>query len=97
MDERCLGQLSLPPTQLTEGMHIKELFANLAPLVVIALSRLRTSLIAFVVFCGKLLMFLTVPSVGEAWAAGMGTGSLGFVWHVLSLGMKKAREFFPSF
>jgi len=97
MDERCLGHLSLPPTHFTEGMHIKELFTNLPPLVVIALFRLGASLIPFVVFCCKLLMLLTVPSVGEAGASRMGTGAFGFVWHVLSLGMKKARENFPSF
>ena len=92
-----MGHLSLPPTQLTEGMHSKELFANLAPLVVIVLSRLRASLIAFVVFCSKLLMLLTVPPVGEAGAARMGAWSFWFVGHAHSLGMKKARENFPSF
>ena len=91
MDKCGRGQYSLSLAQFAQGMFFKEFFPDLPPGSSVVLPCLGTAVIAFIVSCSSLLMFLTIPSVGQSWATRVGTRSLGFVRHGrLSFGHEKS-------
>ncbi len=60
------GPASSFSTDLTEGMVLKVLLANLSPLATVALVSVGIALVAFIQACMLLCMFLTKPRMGEA-------------------------------
>jgi len=92
VDKRCRGHPSFLDAQLTEGMLRQILLTDFPPLVAIALFRIRISFVALVSSCSEFCVLITVSPISEPWTARMGTWSLRFVWHDLSLGHKKNQE-----
>lgn len=58
-------------TEMTEGMVLKVLLANLSPLATVAPVDVRIALVAFIQACMLLCVLFTKPRMGEARAAWM--------------------------
>lgn len=67
--------------QLTHRVLLYIGVPNPLPHTPITTAGLRISVVLLVPLCLLLGVFLTKPSVGKPWTAGVGTGSLRFAWH----------------
>ena len=75
-------QLALLLALLTKGMQLDVAVADALPTSAVAFVGLGVSLILVVLFVHNLLMFDAVLlTLSEPTAAGVGAGTLGFVWH----------------
>ena len=74
-------QLSVLLTQLTQRMRRSVSITDTFPRSAVSFSDSGIAVVFLVAFCFFLGVFLTEPTVGQLWTAGMGTGTLGFLGH----------------
>ena len=67
--------------QLTQRVLLDIGVTNPLPDTPVATPGLRIAVVSLVALRFHLCVFLTEPTVGKPWTAGVGTGSLGFTWH----------------
>lgn len=77
------GDLTGPPALLAQWVGGDIAVTNPLPCAAIAPLAGRVALVFIVMRRDDFLVFLTIEPGGQAWAAGIGTRSLGFVWHKL--------------
>ena len=77
------GSRQLPgfPALLAQRMCCHIPVTNSFPCTAIAPPAGRITFMFVVVRRNNLLMFLTIPAICQLGTAGIGTGTLGFVWH----------------
>lgn len=85
-------QLALLLTLLAKGVQLDVAIADALPASAVAFVGLRVSLVLVVLFVHDLLMLGAVLlTLSEPTAAGVGAGTLWFIWHgFTSLGTRKA-------
>ena len=77
----CRYKPSVLLAQLTHRVLLYISVPYPLPHTSVATAGLRISVVLFVPLSLLLGVFLTEPSVGKPWTAGVGTGSLRFAWH----------------
>lgn len=92
MDLLGRRQLALLIALLTEGMQLDVAVTDALPASAVAFVGLRVSFVLVVLFVHDLLMLGAVLlTLSEPTAAGVGAGTLWFIWHgFTSLGTRKA-------
>ena len=93
------GYLTSPLALLAQWVGCDIAVTNPLPCAAIPALAGRIALVLVVMRRDDFLVFLAIAPGGQARAAGIGTGALGFVWHTgcrLLPGKKKAPADFPA-
>ena len=83
-------------TLFAKGMHLDIIRTDLLPCATVAFVGVRITQVSVVLMLHNLLVFIAEPAVCQSSAPGIGTRSLGFVWHLFLPSMKKDPRVFAK-
>ena len=83
-------------TLFAKGMHLDIIRTDLLPCATVAFVGVRITQVSVVLMLRNLPVLVTIPTVGQPSAAGIGTGSFGFVGHPVPPGHEKTTGDFSS-
>ena len=83
-------------TLLAKGVRLDIMRTDLLPCATVAFVGVRITQVPIVLMLCNLLVFIAEPAVCQSSAPGIGTWSLGFVWHPVPPGHEKTTGDFSS-